>query len=209
MQVLDKPTIVIQTVKAVGANKLYLNWTVQNNNLPIIRYDLKYKIVNDTVYRFSPMTIGTENTSWVIENLLKSTEYHVEMEVTNSYGSNKHTYPHAVRTLEKDPNFVPNITINGFSATSVTIGWAPPPDDIAEYIHYYELYAQKQNDSDNKQAVHPRDSMNLPYMFDYLEPYTMYIFKVSLSGCVYCQYCHCYIGDPRTNLPICGPSQNA
>lgn len=178
IQVLDKPTLVIDTVKAIGANKLFLNWTVHTNNLPAPTYTLKYKTVNNSNYRFSPKTINSNYTSFILEDLEKLTEYNIVMEVSNSYGSNKYMYPNTVKTLKEDPDFVPNVTIKGFSATSVTIGWAPPSDEIAEHIHYYELVAQKQNESDVKDAYHPQDSQNLPYMFDDLEPYTTYIFKV-------------------------------
>lgn len=188
--VLDKPQVIIETVKAVGANKLYLNWTVHSNNLPLIRYNLMYKDAKDSMFKlYTAESINTENTSFVIDNLENSTEYQLQLEATNSYGSNKNRYKGVAKTLDKDPVFIPNITINGFSATSVTIGWAPPPENIAEYIQYYELEAQKQNETAIKYAYHPRDSRNLPYMFDDLEPYTTYTFKVGYcTGFLCCFY---------------------
>lgn len=174
------PKVIVYNVKAIGATQLFINWTVHAYNLPIKAYNLMFRRLPSSDYnQYTREKIGVKNTSFVMEGLDNSTEYQLKLEVTTTYGSSQpYVYPQIVRTLDRDPIFVPNISINGFSATSVTIGWAPPPEDIAEYIHYYLLEARKKDEGAPKRAYHQRDSRNLPYMFDDLEPYSTYVFRV-------------------------------
>lgn len=73
------------------------------------------------------------------------------------------------------------VSVKGFTATSLTIGWNPPPEPLSEYVHYYEIRAKENNSSigTQKEAIHSGDSRNHPYMFDKLKPATLYIFTVS------------------------------
>lgn len=74
------------------------------------------------------------------------------------------------------------MVVKGFTMSSVTVGWSPPPEALAEYVHYYELLAREPGRPEraNKEAVHSGNFRNLPYMFDNLTPDTSYIFRVSL-----------------------------
>ncbi|XP_045539804.1 tyrosine-protein phosphatase 69D isoform X1 [Papilio machaon] len=173
------PLVVMDTVIPISSSQLFLNWTIRAYNSPIKSYNLMYRRLPSTDYSlYTREKIGVKNISFVMEGLEKSSSYQLKLEVTTTYGQSKpHVYDTIVKTLDKDPIFVPNITINGFSATSVTIGWAPPPESIAELIHYYILEARK-NDESPRRAYHSRDSRNLPYMFDNLEPISTYIFRV-------------------------------
>lgn len=175
------PQVVIDKVMPISASKLFLNWTVHSYNSPIKFYNLMYlKLPSSDFSLYTRAKIGTKNTSFVMEGLENSTEYRLKLEVTTVFGNSKpHLYDKVVKTLAKDPIFVPNISINGFSATSVTIGWAPPPEDIAELIHYYLLEARKNDEVAPRRAYHSRDNRNLPYMFDNLEPHSTYVFRVS------------------------------
>ncbi|CAG9569793.1 unnamed protein product [Danaus chrysippus] len=174
------PQVVIDTVIPISASQLFLNWTIRSYNSPIKSYNLMYRKLPSTDFSlYTTEKIRVNNISFVMEGLEKSTKYQLKLEVTTSYGSSKpHIYESIVRTLDKDPIFVPHISINGFSATSVTIGWAPPPEDIAELIHYYLLEARKMDEVAPRRAYHSRDSRNLPYMFDNLEPHSTYVFRV-------------------------------
>ncbi|CAK1546814.1 unnamed protein product [Leptosia nina] len=178
--VFAPPQVVIDTVIPISASQLFLNWTVRSYNSPIRFYNLMYRKLPSTDFSlYTREKIGVKNISFVMEGLEKSTKYQLKLEVTTMHGQSKpHIYESTVRTLDKDPIFVPNISINGFSATSVTIGWAPPPEDIAELIHYYLLEARKMDEVAPRRAYHSRDSRNLPYMFDNLEPHSTYVFRV-------------------------------
>ncbi|XP_038219096.1 tyrosine-protein phosphatase 69D isoform X3 [Zerene cesonia] len=174
------PQVLVDTVIPISASQLFLNWTVRSYNSPIKTYNLMYRKLPSTDFSlYTREKIGVKNISFVMEGLEKSTKYQLKLEVTTMHGQSKpHIYESTVRTLDKDPIFVPNIAINGFSATSVTIGWAPPPEDIAELIHYYLLEARKMDEVAPRRAYHSRDSRNLPYMFDNLEPHSTYVFRV-------------------------------
>ncbi|XP_047540723.1 tyrosine-protein phosphatase 69D isoform X2 [Vanessa atalanta] len=178
--VFAAPQVVIDTVIPISASQLFLNWTIRSYNSPIKTYSLMYRrLPSNDFSLYTREKIGIKNISFVMEGLENSTKYQLKLEVATTYGPSKpHIYESTVRTLDKDPIFVPNISINGFSATSVTIGWAPPPEDIAELIHYYLLEARKMDEVAPRSAYHSRDSRNLPYMFDNLEPHSTYVFRV-------------------------------
>ncbi|XP_034836742.1 tyrosine-protein phosphatase 69D isoform X2 [Maniola hyperantus] len=174
------PQVVIDTVIPISASQLFLNWTIKSYNSPIVGYYLMYRRLPSTNFnQYTQEKIGVKNISFVMEGLENSTQYQLRLEVATTFGKSKpHTYESTVTTLDKDPIFVPNISINGFSATSVTIGWAAPPKDIEELIHYYLLEARKMNEVAPRRAYHSRDNRNLPYMFDNLEPHSTYVFRV-------------------------------
>ncbi|CAH0599142.1 unnamed protein product [Chrysodeixis includens] len=180
--VFSEPQVNIDKVIAINTTQLYINWTVKAFNSPVLGYTLMYlRDQKDSQYNLPRSKIDPKNTSYVLGGLDNSTAYRIKLEVRTAHGVSKsHVYDEMVKTLSKEPIFVPNISINGFSATSVTIGWAPPPPDIAELIHYYLLEARKKDDDKDvpRTAYHQRDSRNLPYMFDNLEPHSTYVFKV-------------------------------
>lgn len=179
--VYTTPQVFIHKVIPINTTQLYINWTVNAFNLPIEDYTLMYLEANDTGYRLhTEPKLDPKNTSFVLGNLSANTTYRIKLEVKTAYGRSKPDSSPSVTTLAKEPIFVPNISINGFSATSVTIGWAPPPEDIAELIHFYLLEARKKDDDKDvpRSAFHQRDGRNLPYMFDHLEPHSTYVFKV-------------------------------
>lgn len=199
-----KPQIIIENVIPINTTHVYINWTVHAFNSPIKEYQLMYLNQKNKPAGFRhytvPPKIDAQNTSFLLGGLEKGTNYTFKMQVVTEYGESNKESPesiyHNVTMLSEDPVFVPNISINGFSATSVTIGWTPPPPSIADLIHYYILEAQKKdNASDRREACHERNGKNLPYMFGNLEPHSTYVFKVipfkynsfiSLSMCSYC-----------------------
>ncbi|XP_075986976.1 protein tyrosine phosphatase 69D [Anticarsia gemmatalis] len=174
------PQVTIDRVIAINTTQLYVNWTVKPYNSKILNYTLAFRPL-DGGFQYSVTKIPQENTSIVMsrDNLKPNTTYVVRLTVETEYGKSNPSISANVTTLAKEPIFVPNISINGFSATSVTIGWAPPPDDIADLIHYYELTARKKGDTENTfKTCHSRDSRNLPYMFGNLQPHSTYVFQV-------------------------------
>lgn len=174
------PTVRIDQVIAVNTTQLYLNWTVKDYNSPIDRYELSYGInkPKERLVYYTEERIGPGNTSFVLSGLNSSTEYRLRLKVKTMYEWSHPSNEGIGKTLEKEPNFVPNISINGFSATSVTIAWAPPPTDIAPLIHYYLLEARKKDENGLVLSSVQRDNKNLPYMFGNLEPHSTYVFQV-------------------------------
>lgn len=191
--VIAKPQVTINNIIPINTTQVYINWTVQAFNSRIKRYYLMYRNSNIKEEGFRhytvPPSIDPQNTSFVLSGLQSNTTYTFKMQVVTEYGESERDSPesiyHNVTTLSKEPIFVPNISINGFSATSVTIGWVPPPEDIAGLIHYYLLEARKKNNGTAiLNACHERNEKNLPYMFEHLEPHSTYVFKVSYN-CFY------------------------
>ncbi|CAH0403571.1 unnamed protein product [Chilo suppressalis] len=180
--VYDKPKIVSFNALAINTTQIYMNWTVNTYNSPVESYSLFIRESPSENYNLYTLEkIAPRNTtSFVINGLNKSTEYQVKLEVKTQGWSDTGLWmdPNTVKTLDKEPVFVPKISINGFSATSVTIGWPPPPEDIADLIHYYHLEGRKNGENKTREAYHPRDGKNLPYMFPELDPHSTYVFRV-------------------------------
>jgi protein-tyrosine phosphatase len=177
------PKIVNFTVIPINTTELYINWTVKAYNSPIDSYTLLVRELPSENYNlYIKEKIAPKNTSFVIKGLNKSTAYQLKLEVKTKNWAIKGEWAdkNTVKTLDKQPVFVPNISINGFSATSVTIGWPPPPEDIENLIHYYVLKARKSHGTEARKSYHFRDGRNLPYMFGNLDPHSTYIFQVSL-----------------------------
>ncbi|KAI8425631.1 hypothetical protein MSG28_011447 [Choristoneura fumiferana] len=178
------PVLDITSAIAISSSQIFFNWTVKNYNSPIKRYDVNILSEHDAGHRLAvEYRIDPKSTKYVMENLKKNTTYNVKLSVNTEFGVSKPqqfpTPKHEVRTLLKDPVFVPNISINGFSSKSMTIGLSPPPPDVAEYVHYYMLERWKKGHHNEtlKVADHYRDDRNLPYMFNDLEPHSTYVFR--------------------------------
>ncbi|XP_063542927.1 tyrosine-protein phosphatase 69D [Cydia strobilella] len=179
VKIVAHPVVTITFAKPVSSSAIYLNWTVKQYNSDIKRYELRYKNTTETDYHFSPTSINIKAAKfYVLGGLAKNTTYQLKLKVETGAGSN-HDEVSNLTTLPKDPDFVPNISINGFTARSMTIGLSAPPSDIAEYVHYYQLEVWKKIDKNNttENAVHIRDDRNLPYMFNNLDPHTTYVFR--------------------------------
>lgn len=167
--VLDVPLVSLDFVKAVGSSQIFLNWTVNNGNSPIKQYYLQFMKEGDSNFYHYKTPISGKNTSCVLDNFEPDTAYQLRISAQNAIGTSPaYTYPQQVRTLKFDPVFVPVIEVKGNTIDTITIGWHPPPANLLDYIHYYELVvAEKANDSVIVEtASYPQNSRNLPYMFD-------------------------------------------
>ncbi|KNC20876.1 Tyrosine-protein phosphatase 69D [Lucilia cuprina] len=179
--VMDEPKVNIEYVKAVGADKIYLNWTVNNGNDPVQKYFIQYLQEGNPELRYYKDIIGGGNTSYVLENFFPNTSYILRISAKNSIGNgDAFQYPFPVRTLERDPIFIPKVKTTGSTASTITIGWDPPPLDLIPYVQYYELVVSEAGDVPKivEEAVYQQNSRNLPYMFDNLKTATEYEFKV-------------------------------
>lgn len=181
MLVLDVPQVSIDFVKAVGANKIFLNWTINDGNDPVKQYFVQHMKDDATTSTYYNHNIDGRNMSYVLENFESDTNYQIKITAQNTIGMGPaYTYPQKVRTLQTDPIFIPKISVKGNTHSTITIGWSPPPVDLLEYIHCYELVVSKvgENATAIDEAFHPQNSRNLPYMFDNLSTATEYKFKV-------------------------------
>ncbi|XP_055318349.1 tyrosine-protein phosphatase 69D isoform X2 [Sitodiplosis mosellana] len=180
--VLHAPQVNFETVEAVGATEIFVNWTTNNGNSPITKYTVQYMKEGEPTYLYYKERLNGNKTSHVLENFQPNTTYYLKIMATNKIGLDSPVYDHKtpVTTLAVDPVFVPVIEVKGMTTETITIGWHPPSAHLLQYIQYYELtVALKANESKIiEEAVHPQNSRNLPYMFDNLKAGTEYIFRV-------------------------------
>ncbi|GAB0089766.1 hypothetical protein DMENIID0001_043710 [Sergentomyia squamirostris] len=178
--VLDRPEVTLDFVKAVGASKIFLNWTVNDGNDPIQAFYIQYRKEGDETFTYYKDRISGKNVSCILENFDHSTSYQFRISAQNKIAMGPvYTHPTWVKTLEKDPVFIPEIEVKGNTHSTITIGWTPPPLDLLEYIQYYDLVVvNSENASEVKEAIHLQNSRNLPYMFDGLKTAAEYIFRV-------------------------------
>lgn len=179
--VMDVPKVNIDYVKAVGASRIYLNWTVNDGNDPVQKYFIQYLEEGNPDLAYYKDVIGGGNTSYVLENFLPNTRYVLRMSAKNSIGDGApFQYPQPVRTLENDPIFIPKVKTTGSTASTITIGWDPPSPSLMTYVQYYELVVSEAGDIPRivEETVYQQNSRNLPYMFDNLKTATEYEFKV-------------------------------
>lgn len=178
--VLDRPEVRVDFVKAVGANKIFMNWTVNDGNDPVQQFYIQYRKEGDETFTYYKDRINGKNQSCVLENFDPSTNYQFRISAQNKIAMGPvYIHPLWVKTLEKDPVFIPSIEVKGNTHSTITIGWTPPPPDLLEYIQYYDLVVvNAENASEVKEAIHLQNSRNLPYMFDGLRTAAEYNFRV-------------------------------
>ncbi|XP_030375463.1 tyrosine-protein phosphatase 69D [Scaptodrosophila lebanonensis] len=179
--ILDVPQVSIDYAKAVGANRIYLNWTVNNGNDPIQNYFVQYSQEGSPSFIYHPDFISGNNTSYVLGSFQPNTTYILRISAKNSRGrGTHHTHPNGITTLTADPVFIPKVETTGSTASTITIGWSPPPQELLEYIQYYELMVSESGEVPKliEETVYQQNSRNLPYMFDNLKTATDYEFKV-------------------------------
>uniref|UniRef100_A0A336KPC3 protein-tyrosine-phosphatase n=1 Tax=Culicoides sonorensis TaxID=179676 RepID=A0A336KPC3_CULSO len=171
------PHLMIDYVKAVGEDKIFLNWTINDGNDPIKRYTLSYLKDKSQSFQYYHEQLKGGNTSHVFDRFSKGSNYKLKLCAHNSFGES--CYETQARTLDTDPTFVPQIEVKGSTHSTITIGWTPPPADLLEFIQYYEVKAYHPgNQSVVEEAIHPQNTRNLPYMFDNLATASEYSFRV-------------------------------
>lgn len=184
--VLDKPHITIDFIKAIGTNKIYLNWTVNDgNDKDNLHYTIQYKSTKDWFY-YQEKIKGNQRSIVLKDMLNNDTEYTVKIMATNSQGDSHYSTSHPVKLLRENPVFVPEIKLNGLTFNSITIAWSTPMDNVKDHVHYYQLYLKTANNS-ALEAIHPASDGNI-YMFSDLAPATDYYAQVAACS-EYSQEC--------------------
>ncbi|XP_017137165.1 tyrosine-protein phosphatase 69D [Drosophila miranda] len=179
--VMEVPQVSIEFAKAVGASKIFLNWTVNDGNDPVQKYFISFSQQGTPTYTYYKDIINGNNTSYILESFLPNTTYSLRILGKNSIGDGApNQYPVGITTLSFDPIFIPKVETTGSTASTITIGWSPPPQDIIEYIQYYELIVSESGEVPKliEETIHQQNSRNLPYMFDNLKTATEYEFRV-------------------------------
>jgi protein-tyrosine phosphatase len=190
--VLDKPQVSIDFVKAIGVNKIYLNWTVNDGNDPNhLQYTIQYMSAGDSNWIYFQQQIEGERRSYVLKDIFKNnTEYTLRIMAKNSEGESQYSNSNSIKMLAEDPVFIPEVKVTGVTVSSITISWSTPTDNLKDHVQYYTLFLKTNNSSFN--AIHPASKENY-HMFSELDPATNYNFQVAA--------CSEYSG-------ICGPASD-
>ncbi|XP_026827836.1 tyrosine-protein phosphatase 69D isoform X1 [Ooceraea biroi] len=175
--VIDVPKVSIDFMKAVGAGSIFLNWTVNDGNEPIKKYFIQHMKNGTDQRQYYAEQIGGGNSSYVLKGFESGTAYQIGISATNVVGASyMQLDPRWITTLEKDPIFVPKVSVNGVTENSITIGWTLPPPDLKEHVHYYNLMATHADQK--REAVYPAQPFTV-YAFVDLDPATTYKFKIA------------------------------
>ncbi|KAH8288061.1 hypothetical protein KR018_011091, partial [Drosophila ironensis] len=181
LYVMEVPQVSIDFAKAVGANKIYINWTVNDGNDPVLKFFVTLQEAGAPSILYYKDLIEGNHTSYILDSFKPNTTYFLRIAGKNSIGIGQPTqYPLGITTLSFDPIFIPKVESTGSTASTITIGWNPPPQDIIEYIQYYELIVSESGEVPKviEEAIYQQNSRNLPYMFDKLKTATDYEFRV-------------------------------
>ncbi|XP_071455284.1 tyrosine-protein phosphatase 69D [Hetaerina americana] len=180
--VRHKPQAIIDFVKAIGSTKFYMNWTVNDGNEPINMYSVWHmnNETNTSGWTLHNKKIEGNNTSVIVTGLVPNNSYKLKLSASNVIGDGVSEYGRWVTTLEKDPDFIPDIEVKGVSRSSVTVGWSAPPPEIEDLVHYYELKLQDNNTEEEADypTSHSPVDLKPSYSFENLSPATTYYFKV-------------------------------
>jgi len=177
LYVLNKPSVSIDVVKAVGANKLYVNWTASDGNEPIKRFFIQTRKNGTNEWLHVPVDVGGGNSSFVIPNLETETAYQVSVKARNAVGESPMAmYETWVPTLSHDPEFIPEVSVKGVTKDSLTIGWTQPRPDVRDFVQFYEIVLQ--NNDTKIETIQPDVPMNV-YMFPNLKAMTTYSIKIA------------------------------
>lgn len=118
--VLDAPQVSMDYVQAVGASKIFVNWTVNDGNEAVKQYFVQYQKEGAQTFTYYNHAIDGKNLSYVLENFEPNSVYRLKITAQNSIGSSPpYTYPTPIRTLDKDPVFIPEIGVKGWLDSSI------------------------------------------------------------------------------------------
>ena len=174
------PIAMISFVKAIGKDRIFLNWTVTDDgNSPIEMFLPQYKTEKDASFHYLRDKVGANQTMLVIEKLAADTVYMFRIAAKNGIDTGPVTdWSTNVKTLTENPVFTPIVEVKGNSHSTITIGWQPPSPDLLNFIHYYEVVVFQSDNKTVEEAIHPQNSRNLPYMVINLKTATEYFFRV-------------------------------
>ncbi|XP_017783668.1 PREDICTED: tyrosine-protein phosphatase 69D isoform X2 [Nicrophorus vespilloides] len=176
--VLNKPTVKLDMVKAIGKSKIFLNWTVNDGNEPnSLKYMIQYMTPGESNWIFTKDYVGGGNRSYVLNDFNNATEYTIRICAENSEGKSQYDKSQPVKTLQEDPVFITEVKVTGLTVSSITISWKEPPDHLMDYVQFYKLKSQS-GSAVPFEAISIASEGNL-YMFSNLNAATTYYFQVA------------------------------
>lgn len=96
--VLDVPQVRIDLVRAVGMDKIFLNWTVNDGNANVTHYRFQYLAEGDSTFTYYNSKISGNATSLVLQGFKAHTNYQLKMQAINAVGDSRpYQHPDFVR----------------------------------------------------------------------------------------------------------------
>lgn len=178
--ILSKPMINVTFVRAVGASKIFLNWTANYGNDPSALIFVQYQESGTDDFLDYWEKLKSIHSFYTLVGFKSNTQYKLRVSVQNGVGSSLIIETDWIQTLQEDPNFIPDIQIIETTHKSVTLGWKLPPPELIEYFQYYELVFL-QGVLIVQKKIYPDKSNFLIYTTEKLKKSTEYIFTV--RGC--------------------------
>ena len=100
--VIDVPQVSIDFMKAVGAGKIYLNWTTNDGNMPIERYFIQHLKQGTDQWSFYAEEIDGRHSNYVLKGFENGTAYQLRIIAKNAIGSSQtQTDPRWITTLKE------------------------------------------------------------------------------------------------------------
>lgn len=103
--VSEVPEVRVDFAKAVGADSVYLNWTVNKPNDPVKLYRICRTETDTDHWIDCSEKISGERISYVVEGLEKSTAYNFRITARNSVGRSEPDYWATITTLPEGSRF--------------------------------------------------------------------------------------------------------
>ncbi len=177
LHVVTNPKVTIDYALGVGNGSIYLNWTLDDGNLPILKYSIKYMKDGTEEWRFSKRP-DVSTTHLVIDGLEPDEAYFIQMEAENAMGrSHPDKYQEAIKTLSSEVEYIPVADVKGSTSNSFTLGWTAAPEEIRHLIgHYFVSYKDSLRETTVRVAA--VDGPPPVHLFIDLQPATVYTFKV-------------------------------
>lgn len=178
--VVGSPSISIDFVKAIGASKIFMNWTIDNGNDPSAIISVLYQEEKMPFFIDYWESVRNQGSSKVLVNFKVSSRYRFKVLIENIVGTATSEETDWIETLKEDPIYIPEVELLEVSHNSIFIGWKSPPPQFLEFFQYYELTIFNSEKIILKQ-IRSENSNFLHYVVDKLKRNTQY--ELTVRGC--------------------------
>lgn len=178
--IVGSPSISIDFMKAVGASKIFTNWTIDNGNDPTAVISILYQEEGTVGFIDYWEKIKNQVPSKVLINFKVNTNYRFRLVIENAMELTYSEESDWIKTLKEDPIFIPEIEIFEVTHKSIYVGWNLPPLELSEFYQYYELVILH-HDKIIQKEIYPEESHFFYYLIENLRKSSIY--ELTIRGC--------------------------
>ena len=92
----------------IGSDSIYVSWSLNSGNLPVMTYHLKYMEEGTDNWFFSPTLVSVTATSHVVGSLAPGTAYRIQLAAENELGwGGRVLHDKPVATLSTEAEYQP------------------------------------------------------------------------------------------------------